>query len=220
MTAGADDAVAAGAVAWKRLNEHGRTSWDDWLTVARALLIGRTAAMQAAETNRAVGSKYNAAMGQWLRDHGLADVAAQERYRLFLILEHLSEIEAYRATLTESQRRKYNHPNSVWSHWKQSTKAATPAPQRQHIVARIAAAGDTARQGKAIYWPQECLRRGHEAMLACRSNDLLKLCRVALEAAVRDQNDLLALLPAEPPATSTPRHSLKSNSAQPAHAAA
>jgi hypothetical protein len=32
----ADDAVAAGIVAWKRLNEHGRTCWDDWLTVARA----------------------------------------------------------------------------------------------------------------------------------------------------------------------------------------
>jgi hypothetical protein len=85
---GADDGVAAGVVAWKRLNEHGRTCWDDWLTVARALLIGRTAALQAAETNRAVGSKYNAAMGRWLRDHGLADVVAQERYRLLLILEN------------------------------------------------------------------------------------------------------------------------------------
>jgi hypothetical protein len=41
-------------------------------------------------------------------------------------------------------------------------------------------------------------------MLACRSNDLLNLCRVALEAAIRDQNDLLALLPAEPSAGSTP----------------
>src|SRR5258708_13844933 len=103
-------------------------------------------------------------MGRWLRDHRLADVVAQERYRLLLILENLSAIEAYRATLTESQRRKYNHPNSVWTHFKQSLKAETPPPKRQHIVARIAAAGDIPRQGKPIHWPQDCLPRAHRAM--------------------------------------------------------
>ncbi len=129
-------------------------------------------------------------------------------------------IEAQRPTLDEKKRNALNHPGAIWAHWRRSLKAETPAPQRQHIVARIAAAGDTARNGKAVFWPQECLKRGHEAMLACRSNDLLKLCRVALEAAIRDQNDLMALLPAEPPATSTPRRSIENNSAQPAEARA
>jgi hypothetical protein len=49
-------------------------------------------------------------------------------------------------------------------------------------------------------------------MLDSRSHDLLMLARVALEAAIRTENDLLALLD-EPPATSTPRGSAKPNGA-------
>jgi hypothetical protein len=50
-----------------------------------------------------------------------------------------------------------------------------------------------------VFWPQQSLRRAHEAMLDCRSTDLLKLARVALEAAIRQEADLLDLLPPERP---------------------
>jgi hypothetical protein len=37
-----------------------------------------------------VGSRCNTEMGAWLKEHGLADVVAQERYRLLLILQNIS----------------------------------------------------------------------------------------------------------------------------------
>jgi hypothetical protein len=43
------------------------------------------------------------------------------------------------------------------------------------------------------------MRRAHEAMLHSRSSDLLTLARVALQAAIRNEADLLALLSADPP---------------------
>ena len=45
-----------------------------------------------------------------------------------------------------------------------------------------------------MFWPQAALRRAHRAMLDSRSSDLLRLARVALEGAIRDRADLLALL--------------------------
>jgi hypothetical protein len=216
---GADEAIEAGAAAWQRINENGRRAWSDWILVGQALIVGRSKAMQEAKINRPFGSTYVRLFGAWLRDHGLDGIDTQQRYRCILCVENLQRIEEWRSTLDEKKRNALNHPGAIWAHWRRSLKATAPAPQRQHIVKRIAAAGDTARQGRAIYWPQECLRRGHEAMLKCRSNDLLKLCRVALEAAIRDQADLLALLPADPPTTSTSRSSVENNGAQAAEIA-
>jgi hypothetical protein len=50
------------------------TSWNDRLAMGRVLAIGRAAAMKIANTNRAVGPRRNLAMGNWRREHGLADV--------------------------------------------------------------------------------------------------------------------------------------------------
>jgi hypothetical protein len=59
--------------------------------------------------------------------------------------------------------------------------------------------------GKAIHWLQEPIRRAASAMRKSRSNDLLILARVALQAAIRSEDDLFAVLkdtttqPAFPP---------------------
>jgi hypothetical protein len=45
-----------------------------------------------------------------------------------------------------------------------------------------------------VYWPQAALRRAHLAMLDSRSNDLLMLARCELQAAIRNEADLLELL--------------------------
>jgi hypothetical protein len=55
------------------------------------------------------------------------------------------------------------------------------------------------RNGRPIYWPQDCVRRAHEAMLKSRSSDLLTLARCALEAAIPTEHVLLELLNAEAP---------------------
>jgi hypothetical protein len=94
------DAVADGVAAWSRIRDHGRKHFEDWITVDRALAIGRTEALKIARTNKAVGPRYNAAMGAWLKQHGLAEITAQERYRLLLILENLPAISAWRDVST------------------------------------------------------------------------------------------------------------------------
>jgi hypothetical protein len=206
MTAGADDTVSTGRAAWQRLRDRERATWADWLAVGRALIIGRAAAMQEAKANRPLGSKYNRLFGAWLRSNGFDTISTQERYRIVLCIENLTTIEEWRKTLDNAKKRTLNHPGAVWHAWRGSIKAETPRPaQRQQVVfKRVTAATDAARQGRAIYWPQDAMRRAHQAMLDSRSHDLLILARAALQAAIRNEGDLLALLPA-PQTTSTPR---------------
>jgi hypothetical protein len=70
------------------------------------LLRSVFARVKAADTNRCFGSRYNAAMGAWLKEHGLDGVNNQERYRALLILENLAEIETWRAGPLTSPARK------------------------------------------------------------------------------------------------------------------
>jgi len=99
------------------------------------------------------------------------------------------------------QRRRLNHPNACWHAWKRACGEQQKAPaQRQHVVQHVAAAAETARRGRPVYWSQDAMRRAHQAMLDSRSSDLLTLARVALEAAIRTEADILELLqPANPP---------------------
>src|SRR5258707_12370380 len=117
MTTTAADAVIAGRDAWQRLCRRDRASWNDWLAVGHALLIGRAACMQIAKANKPVGSRYNAAMGNWLRENGLDGITNQERYRALLCLENLEAIEVWHASLDDAQRRRLNHPGAIWAHW-------------------------------------------------------------------------------------------------------
>lgn len=183
------DAVAAGAAAWLRIAKSGRRCFDDWLDVARALLVGRTEALKAAGTNAPVGSRYNAAIGLWLHDNGLGGITSQERYRALLVLDNLPAIEQWRSGLSEARGRQLNHPGAVWSAWKQ----ATATEPRRQCVRSAKAHG----YGKAIHWPPDALRRAATAIREARSIDTFILARRALEAAVRNETDLLALL--EPP---------------------
>jgi hypothetical protein len=100
--------------------------------------------------------------------------------------------------------RRLRHPGTVWAHWQKSlapqSTAKAPAAQRQPAVPSVTAGSKV----KAVYWPQDALRRAHEAMRLSRSSDFLTLARVALQAAIRNEADLLAVLAAYPPAK-TPR---------------
>lgn len=208
-------ALLDGRAAWARLRGE-RKSWRDWVRVARALAIGRTAVMEAVKTNRPVGSKYNSAMRAWLRDNGLDGISTQERYRALLVLENLAAIEAWRDALPEATARRLNHPGAVWHAWRRSgSKQSKPVATEHPLAPSIAAAAERSRRGKAVYWSQDALARAHVAMLRSRSTDLLVLARLALQGAIRDEADLLKLLSPERLTTSP-----IPETAIPAHAAA
>ncbi len=211
--------IEAGAAAWTRIKDCGRKNWSDWIQVARALAIGRTEALKAAETNRTLGSRYNSEMAQWLAKHGLSDITATERYRALRCLENLDAIETWRSTLDDREMRSLNHPAACWHKWKRAT-APDRAVKADAVLQRLNAAADAARKGKPVFWSQAAVRRAHEGMLKSRSSDLLTLARIALESAIRDAGDLLAELPENPPATSTPRRFIEKDAAHPAEARA
>jgi len=189
MTEPVDD-VAAGRAAWERIKGHDRKSWDDWLMVGRAIIIGRAEMMAKANSNRPLGTVYNRLMGEWLKQHGFGDVNNQERYRVILCIENATEIEVWRAGLDEGRRRRLNHPGAVWHAWRRRKQdSSRSAPACRNFVK-----GKLSHQGKAIYWPQACIRRAHEAMLKSRSSDLLVLARAALEAAVPTEDVLIELI--------------------------
>lgn len=106
--------------------ERQRCGFEDWLLVAAALAVGRTEAMRSAHSNAPVGRRYEQEMGRWLIANGFQEIDKGARSRLLQCLEHREEIERWRATLTASERLKYNHPQTVLARWKKATVPTVP----------------------------------------------------------------------------------------------
>ena len=129
-----DEAVVrAGQEAWCRLRSN--ATWDDWKQVGKAHLIGRHKAMIEAGVNQPIGRRYNEAFGTWQREFGFENLDKGDRARLFEVMGHLAEIDAWLATLTTSERLRLNHPDAVLRKWKAKTAIpdlnATPNPSPQ-----------------------------------------------------------------------------------------
>ena len=67
----------------------------------------------------------------------------------------------------------------------------TPPGARQYIRGAKA----SHKNGKPVYWPGDAIRRAASAIREVYSTDLYVMARRALEAAVRNEDDLLELLP-------------------------
>ena len=123
---------------------------------------------------------------------GLADLSGQEQHPLFRIMENLDAIEQWRDSLPVDVRRRHNHPSLFWV-WRKTARRSAPAVRSTQP-----------RKGyrQAIHWPQDFIRRAALAMGDSSSSDLFVLARVAVEAAIRNESDLLDLLPdRQPPFT-------------------
>jgi hypothetical protein len=159
--------VEAGAAAWERLKSRERKSWPDWLAVARSIEIGRASALKVAVSNKPVGTRYNKAMGAWLRGNGLSGITAQERYRLLLILDNLPEIERWHDNLPPEKMRRLNHPNAIWACWKASQRKTS------HTL-HVASVSATNGGERPVCFTQDMIRRLADALLTNRTPDLYK----------------------------------------------
>jgi hypothetical protein len=99
--------------------ERKRRGWDDWLAIAKALEAGRAEVTRALHTN-AHGRRFEKAMGEWLIANRFKEINKATRSQLFDCLKHKIEIEKWRARLTDSERWKFNHPDTVLRKWKAS----------------------------------------------------------------------------------------------------
>jgi hypothetical protein len=182
------DTIAQGVAAWQGLHDHGRRSWDQWLLVARALAALRANAMAAGRANRPMGLMYNRIFGGFLREHGFDGIDNQQRYRALLCLENLPAIEQWRATLSEKERERLNHPGAVWHAWRRAV-AEPPLPRRAPAKGAQPHGG-----GKPVFWNGEAIRRAAIAIRESYSTDTMVMARRALEAAIRSEDDLAELL--------------------------
>jgi hypothetical protein len=96
--------------------------WDDWVRVGHAAKLLQTRAMAAAGTTKPQGKRYVNAYGDLLADSGLEEVLGDGsvRSRLIYLIDNLAEVEAWRGLLAANQRLEFNHPNTVWRHFRAS----------------------------------------------------------------------------------------------------
>jgi hypothetical protein len=178
------DAISAGREAWQRLCRRGDATFADWIVVGQAVAIGRAECLKRAGTNKPFGKKYTAAMAEWLLDAKLDDIHQQERYWALRVIDNLEAIEGWRATLDDKSRRRLSHPQAIWGNWRKSLGESPRHPVRGAVPQAT---------GRAIHWPQDVIRRAAVAMRECRSPDVYVLARVALEAAIRTDSELMLL---------------------------
>ncbi len=167
-SADADDPVALGRAAWER-RKADTTSWDDWKLVGAAIMIGHEQAVATA--GRSDGKNYSREFGHWLQLHGFDDFDAADRAKLLVLMKDLEQVEAWRSTLTETERRRRNHPSTVWRAWTCRNRggrwrlqqadvaahapslpsAASPAPEAAQATPVDPAVKETKRWFNAVY---------------------------------------------------------------------
>ena len=83
--------------------------------------------MRYAGTVVPVGGGYSNAFNDWLI-YNRFNLGPSHRAKLLAAMSILPEIEAWRATLTERERRRMNHPGAVLRNYRKSTGIG-PAPE-------------------------------------------------------------------------------------------
>jgi len=121
-----DQISRAAQAAWRRIKTSQARAWGDWMTIGDGLLEGRRWAMHMAGVNAPEGKGYALAFGEWLTKYHLADMDAGDRAKLLQLVEERPAVEAWRATLTDKERRNLNNPTTVWRKWHAATKVKKP----------------------------------------------------------------------------------------------
>jgi hypothetical protein len=101
--------------------------WERWTTgvtnhagnfepgVGAALVEARNVAIHEARTNTPYGKRYTGSFAAiLLRFPELHKLDKSDRTKLYHVMEHLEEINAWRTKLSDSDRRRYAHPTTVW----------------------------------------------------------------------------------------------------------
>jgi hypothetical protein len=190
------DTIAEARAAWSRIKNRDKSTFQDWVAIGRGLLAARAECMTRAKVNSPFGPGYQRQMRLWLDTNGMGDLDSHERYGAVLVFEHLSDIEAYRATLTEAERMRCCHPNTVLKHWRAGSapqpQGPKPKPGAIHNIERRVES-KVANYGPRPQRPEgDLIRRVAIAMQQSGSNDWFVRARVAIETlTVEDLRDLM-----------------------------
>ncbi len=148
-----ESTILDGQEAWQRLGrDH---TWEDWTQVGAALLVGRNRAMREAAVNQPVGRRYNVLFAGWLEQFFFENIDKADRSRLFAVMDHVEEIETWRASLTPTERLRLNHPSAVFRKWK-SANAISPNPNSRLSPIKKCPAENSALQQEIFRLRQQC----------------------------------------------------------------
>ena len=115
--------IRAGLDAWQTIGK--ADSFENWKAIGAALAIGKAHALRVTGANAAWGRNYSRAFGDWIKAHRFDKMAKSVRSVAIELHEHAAEVERWRATLTEKQRKRLVHPLSNVRRWRQATQTKT-----------------------------------------------------------------------------------------------
>jgi hypothetical protein len=180
-----DDAVHRGQQAWVRLKND--DAFSDWVDVGRAHIIGRQEAMRLAHVNEPTGHRYKESFGTWLKKFGFADLDKSDRSRLFVVMDNLPAIEAWRATLTTTERTKLNHPSTVLRKWQAATKIPSADKAKKPTVIEKLQESVAALEEENHKLKREVERAGNLWTVGDRAEDIAAVMQATLTPAKFDQ---------------------------------
>jgi chromosome segregation ATPase len=107
--------------------------------------------MKAAGANDRNGKTYNQHYSAAMDEHKwIREIDKGVRSRLQECIDHLAEVEAWYATLSQTERLKWNHPNAVYNHWKAATKPPTTKKGPSKTEQRIADLEDELEESEKL----------------------------------------------------------------------
>jgi hypothetical protein len=124
--------IRAGVECWQEIGRTG--SFESWVKIGKALQVGRSHALRASASNRPTGQRYCRIFSAWLDEHGFNGIEKTVRSAALDLVEHLAEIESWRATLDDKRRRQLRHPLSNVAAWRKA-KAKSADPLRAAALA-------------------------------------------------------------------------------------
>jgi hypothetical protein len=192
--------ISEGREAWERIKERTKATFEDWMRIGRALIVGRTECMAKAKVNSPFGPAYQKHMRAWLDSNGLGDLDTHERTNAVHMIEHEAEITTWRNRLNPVARRLCNHPNSVMKHIKCGTVPQKTGPKvrpkRQvHTIERRVET-KVVPTGPRLERPSgDLISRIATAMRTSGKSDWLVLASIAVQTITLD--DLRDLMPAK-----------------------
>jgi hypothetical protein len=119
--------VRQGLDAWREINK--AESFNGWKAIGAALAVGKRHALNVTGANAAWGRNYSREFSQWMNRHGFDAMAKSVRSVAIELYENCAQIEAWRASLPERQRRRLVHPLSNVRRWRAATTHNGKCPQ-------------------------------------------------------------------------------------------
>lgn len=110
---GETDTLNTGKTCWSELKAEAGQTFDRWMAVGEALLIGRALVLRQAKTNSVKSQKYRDQYARWLAANDFADIPDSTRSKLVWMADNAEALRRWRDKFTDGERARMNAPSTV-----------------------------------------------------------------------------------------------------------